>query len=233
VRESILYWNGLPVVIFGSGGISRETLHIIEETNSFNKVKVFDFLGFVESEENKMGQEVTKGYKIISCDNSFLELAKMYKILGVVIPLGTPKIKKVIYEKLKKIENVVFPNIIHPNVTLDKQTVNLGIGNIIASGTRLTNDIVIGNFNLINLNCTVGHDTNIGNYNVINPLASISGSVEIGECCLIGTGANILQQLNIQDYSTIGAGSVVTKDVMLNETVVGIPAKRLEKRLNV
>ncbi|MDF2801226.1 MAG: hypothetical protein K0S61_1129 [Anaerocolumna sp.] len=226
-------WNGLPIVIFGSGGISRETLHIIEEINNSSMVKVFEFLGFVESEEDKMGQEVTKGYKVISCDNNFIEFTNKYSVMGIAIPIGTPNVKKIIYEKLKDIERIVFPNIIHPNVTLDKLTINLGMGNIIASGSRLTNDITIGNFNLINLNCTVGHDTKIGDFNVINPLASISGSVNINDCCLIGTGASILQQLNVQAYSTIGAGSVVTKDVLINETVVGIPAKKLERKLNV
>lgn len=228
---SVLDWKGLPIVILGSGGISRETLHIIEEVNQHNKVKVFDFLGFIESEEDKIGKEITKGYKVIACDHNFLEISKLYPILGVVIPIGTPKLKKIIYEKLKNIANLVFPNIIHPNVTLDKATVILGVGNIIASGSKLTNDIIIGNFNLINLNCTVGHDTKIGDYNVINPLASISGNVGISDCCLIGTGANILQELNVQAYSTIGAGSVVTKDVKMNETVVGIPAKKLERKL--
>ena len=225
-----MYWNGLPVVIFGSGGISRETLHIIEEVNNFNNTAIFNFLGFIESEKNKIGDEVTKGYKIVSCDNSFSEFAESMRILGVIIPIGTPKVKRVIFEKIKNIKNIVFPNIIHPDVTMDRRTVSFGIGNIITSGSKLTNDIQIGNFNLINLNSTVGHDSKIGDFNVINPLTAISGNVEIGDCCLIGTGANILQQLNIGDNSTIGAGSVVTKNVMANETVVGVPARRLEKK---
>jgi sugar O-acyltransferase (sialic acid O-acetyltransferase NeuD family) len=223
-----LNWNGLPIVIFGTGGISREALHIIEEINNYNKANVYDFQGFIESDENKLEDEVTKGYKVVSCDSKFHEFVQKFKVLGVIIPIGTPKVKKKIFDKIKNYNNLVFPNIVHPNVSFDRTTVSFGFGNIIASGARLTNNIVIENFNLFNLNCTVGHDTRIKSFNVINPLASISGEVEISDCCLIGTGANILQQLKLQSYSIVGAGSVVTKDVLANEIVVGIPAKRLE-----
>lgn len=222
-----LKWKGLPVVIFGAGGIAKETLHIIEEINDSNRSNVFDFIGFVEGEKNLVSKEVTKGYNVVSSDGDFIEFSKEYKILGVVIPFGTPKIKKTVYEKLKNIENIVFPNIIHPNVTFDKNTVSLGVGNLLTSGVMLTNDIEIGDFNLINANSTIGHDTNIGSFNVINSLASIAGSVKIGNCCLVGTGANVLQTLKIGDNSIVGAGSVVVKNVMENQTVMGIPATRL------
>lgn len=222
-------WDGLPVVIFGSSGISKETYHIIDQINIINKFKVYDFLGFIEDSQAKLGIEVINGYKVISYDDDFYEFAKNFHLLGAIIPNGVPKIKEAIYNKVSSIGNLVFPNVIHPNVNFDTKTIILGKGNIIAAGVSLTCNIEIGNFNLINLNSTIGHDSKIGNFNVINPISSISGNVKINDYCLIGTGANILQQLSVGNNAIVGAGAVVTKDVKDNKVVVGIPAQDLIK----
>jgi len=221
-------WNGLPVLIFGSGGISKETYHIIKQINASNHQKVYDFLGFVEDEVSKIGKEIIDGFKVVACDENIKEYCSAFSILGMVLPIGNPKIKAIIYNKIRDIENIVYPNIIHPNVTFGANSVQLGVGNIFAAGTSFTCDIKIGNFNLINLNSTIGHDTEIGDFNVINPLVAISGNVVIKNGCLIGTGAKILQQLTIGDDATIGSGAVVIRDVEPSSTVVGIPAKRIK-----
>jgi len=57
----------------------------------------------------------------------------------------------------------------------------------------------------------------------------LSGGVEIGSRCLVGAGATILQYLKIGDEVTVGAGSVVTKDVTAGTTVIGVPAKPLDR----
>lgn len=223
-----MLWKGLPLVVFGSGGISKEVYSLIRDINKANNQKIFDFLGFVGSDECEIGKEITDEYKVIASDFSIWDFASAYPVIGMVIPVGTPNIKAIIYDKVKSIPNAVFPNLIHPSVLFDAERTKLGKGNIITAGVILTCDIKIGDFNLINLNSTVGHDTEIGNFNVINPLVAISGSVRLNDSCLIGTGAKVLQGLNISSQVTVGAGAVVVKDVEANTTVVGIPAKPIK-----
>lgn len=221
-------WNGLPVLIFGSGGISKETYNLINQINEHNSQTIYEFLGFVEDEATKIGNEVIGGFKVVTCDDEIEKYSSLFSVLGIIIPIGNPKIKSIIYNRIKNIRNIVYPNIIHPNVHFDTNSVSLGIGNIITSGVNLTCDIRFGNFNLVNLNSTIGHDTEIGDFNVINPLVAISGNVKIKNCCLIGVGAQILQQLTINNNVTVGSGAVVIKDVEENSTVVGVPAKRIK-----
>ncbi|NBI07139.1 acetyltransferase [Senegalia massiliensis] len=221
-------WNGLPLLIFGSGGISKETYNIIKQINLHNGQQVYDFLGFVEDDISKVGNEIIDGYNVITCDNDIAEYTRYFPVIGVVIPIGNPKVKSIIYNKINNIRNIVYPNIIHPSVKFDIDNVKLGIGNILTAGVNLTCDIKIGNFNLINLNCTVGHDTELKDYNVINPLVAISGNIIIKNGCLIGTGAKILQELTVNDNSIIGSGAVVVRDVEENSTVVGVPAKLIK-----
>ena len=222
-------WLGLPVVIFGSGGISKESYYLLEEINKASNTKIFNFLGFIDKNINDVGKEIINFYKIICCDSEFKDYIQNFDVVGVIIPQGSPSLKFKIAAGLCGLQNVVYPNIIHPNVTLDKNSINLGMGNIITAGVSLTCDINMGNFNLINLNCTIGHDVEISNYNVINPGVTISGNVSINNNCFVGTGANILQGIEINDNAIIGAGAVVTKDVQNNTTVVGVPAKCIPK----
>ena len=59
--------------------------------------------------------------------------------------------------------------------------VQLGIGNILMPYTTYTADVVLGNFNMINIGSTIGHDAQIGNYNSIFPSVNISGHVILGD----------------------------------------------------
>jgi acetyltransferase-like isoleucine patch superfamily enzyme len=55
--------------------------------------------------------------------------------------------------------------------------------------------------------------------------------VFIGKDVWCGVGAKILKGISIGNGAVIGAGAVVTKDVPENEIWVGIPAKKIGKRL--
>jgi len=222
-------WNGLPLVIFGSSGISKEIAFLVEEINNHSPIKIFDFLGFVESDPKMVGKR-SSIYEVVSCDRDFAAFAARIPILGVALPIGFPKVKRKIFtDVLEDMKNVVFPNLVHPSVSVQSETLDIGMGNIITAGVRLTTDIKIGNFNLFNLNSTVGHDVVIGDYCVINPVATISGAVTIEDDVLVGTGANILQNITLGSRSTIGAGAVVSKEVLKDTVVVGIPAKPLTR----
>ncbi len=53
--------------------------------------------------------------------------------------------------------------------------------------------------------------------------------VTIGQNVWIGGGAILLPGITIGDNATVGAGAVVTKDVAAGETVIGNPARPLER----
>lgn len=61
------------------------------------------------------------------------------------------------------------------------------------------------------------------------PGVHCNGNVRIGELAYIGAGAMIRQSLTIGAAAIVGMGVVVTKDVPESVTVVGNPARILEK----
>lgn len=77
--------------------------------------------------------------------------------------------------------------------------------------------------------------TTIGSGTIIRPFCTI-GLIEgeylgptIGKNVVIGTGAKVLGPIKIGNGAVIGANAVVIKSVAPRRTVVGIPAKELDR----
>jgi acetyltransferase-like isoleucine patch superfamily enzyme len=92
----------------------------------------------------------------------------------------------------------------------------------------------IGRFFHGHLYSYVEHDCVIGDFVTFAPRVSCNGNVHIGDHAYIGTGAVIRQgnpdkPLIIGEGAVVGMGAVVTKDVEPFTTVVGNPARPLEK----
>ena len=209
------------IVIFGSGGMAREVAFLIEQINSVTPQ--WNILGYVEIDRERVGQQAGK-YRVYCTEEELLDMT-----LSAAVGIGTPAVIHKIASRFAGRANISFPNLIHPSVIRDEPGVTLGRGNIICAWNSFTTGIAIGSFNIFNINCTYAHDVRIADYCVFSPGINVSGGVEVGSRCLVGTGATILQYLKIGDEVTVGAGSVVTKDVAAGTTVVGVPAKPLNR----
>jgi UDP-3-O-[3-hydroxymyristoyl] glucosamine N-acyltransferase len=75
----------------------------------------------------------------------------------------------------------------------------------------------------------ISHGVTIGSNSLIIAHAMIAGSVKIGENTWVAPCVSIRQKLKIGDNVTIGLGSVVLNDVQNGETVIGVPAKKMNK----
>lgn len=120
-----------------------------------------------------------------------------------------------------------------PNV-VQMDGVQLGDGAILSPFVTLTSNIRIGQHFHANLYSYVEHDCVIGDFVTFAPGVKCNGNVVIEDHAYIGAGAVIKQgapgaPLVIGSGAVVGMGSVVTKSVAAGATVVGNPARPINK----
>jgi len=217
------------IVILGAGGFAREMYWHIKE--SIPQAKMV-FANDVK-ETNKI---VINGHTIPVIKNWEFDYVSINgsdkpceKFQEFVIGVGSPKIKRTLVQKALACGLTPAPTVIHPRALVQGDDCEIGVGGIISPGCIITTNVKIGDYVLLNLNCTVGHDAILGNYVTCNPGCCISGNVTLGEGVMLGTGSVIREGIVIAPDVQAGAQTCVVKNIIdSNITVVGIPARTLK-----
>lgn len=142
----------------------------------------------------------------------------------MIVSIGINKTRKMIVEKL----NCQFATAVHPTAIVSPSA-KKGEGTVVMPGAIINADAVIGKHCIINTGASVDHECVIGDYCHIAPHASLCGQVHVGDGTLIGVGASVIPCIEIGAWCTIGAGAAVVDNIPDNKTVVGVPAKALNK----
>jgi sugar O-acyltransferase (sialic acid O-acetyltransferase NeuD family) len=207
------------IAIIGAGGFGREMKFLIEEINKSNQNK-YEIIGYFDDRQT-IGTLIN-GIPIIG---NLLDLEHFSEKLSLVIALGDPITRRLIFLRLQDNKYLDFPNLIHPTVIYDEKTVTFGIGCIVSAYSILTVNIELNNFVLINLMCTIGHDSILKSFCSLMPNVNISGDVILNEGVYCGTGVRVINKIIIDEFTIVGAGAIVTKNLPKNCTAVGIPAR--------
>jgi sugar O-acyltransferase (sialic acid O-acetyltransferase NeuD family) len=213
------------IAIYGSGGFAREVAWLVESCNE--AVLRYEIVCFIDDAEANHG--------LVLNDVPVMGLAEMtVRFPGslVVSGIGSPQIREKVMEKTT-FAGLAFGTIIHPRAEYSRW-IEIGEGTVICAGNILTTNVTLGRHVQINLDCTIGHDVVMGDYTTLAPGVHVSGWAHFGKRVYVGTGAVILQgtpdaPLTIGEDAVIGAGAVVTKPVPSGVTVVGVPARPLQK----
>jgi sugar O-acyltransferase (sialic acid O-acetyltransferase NeuD family) len=208
------------IVIVGAGGFAKEIYLLIKEINE--KELLWNFIGFVDIQ--KKGAEIIDGFKVIGDDNY---VVSNLKSISIVIGVGVPDRREVLYDFYKKKGALEFPNMIHPSVIADFENTQIGEANIIAGNSILSANIRIGVANIINMSSIIAHDVKISNYCVINPGANISGNVTIENNCVVGANSVVHPGITLKEGSILGLGSALICNTKPHISYMGNPAKRI------
>jgi sugar O-acyltransferase (sialic acid O-acetyltransferase NeuD family) len=147
----------------------------------------------------------------------------------IVIAVGDSVVRREIASRL----TVSAGKLIAPTALIGPD-VEIGPGAVFCDFTMVTASARIGRHFHCNIYSYLAHDCVLGDFVTFAPSVCCNGNVHIGDNVYVGTGAVIRQgragdPLTIGEGAVIGMGAVVTKDVPPGVTVVGNPARLLER----
>jgi sugar O-acyltransferase (sialic acid O-acetyltransferase NeuD family) len=215
----------LSFLIYGAGGFAREVAWLIESCSS--PQARYSVASFIDDDSSRHSRTIN-GISVMGLEAAYDRFPEALVVSGI----GSPGIRQKVMAKANS-QGFAFGTVIHPRVEMSRW-VETDVGTVICAGSILTTNITLGRHVQINLDCTIGHDVIMGDYATLAPGVHVSGCVHIGERVYIGTGAVIINgteehPLVIEDDAVIGAGACVTRSISAGLTVVGVPAKPLQK----
>lgn len=128
----------------------------------------------------------------------------------------------------EKDEDGVFQQIPHIGNVVIEDYVEIG-NNTAIDRAVLGSTVIRKNCKIDNL-VHIAHGVEIGENSLIIAHAMIGGSTHIGKNVWVAPAAAILNKLSVADGAFVGMGAVVLKNVETNHTVVGNPARSLNKK---
>lgn len=152
---------------------------------------------------------------------------------SVLIAIANSQVREKLANKLQQDQMTLWSVQANNVVLMDE--IAIAPGAALSPFVTITSNIKIGKCFHANLYSYVEHDCVIGDYVTFAPGVKCNGNIHIEDHAYIGTGAVIKQgtpdkPLVIGKGAVVGMGAVVTKSVPAGVTVVGNPARILEKK---
>ncbi|WP_368559887.1 acetyltransferase [Acinetobacter indicus] len=210
--------------VYGASGFGKEVMPLARQQYPTLEKQQFVFI-----DDSGAGTSLN-GYQVLSYED-FLKYPDQKK--AVTIAIANSQVREKLVKRLTE-DQIQHLNI-HASNTVILDEVQIGEGSLLCPFTCLTSNIKIGKFFHANIYSYVAHDCVIGDYVTFAPGVKCNGNIHIEDHAYIGTGAVIKQgtpdqPLVIGKGAVVGMGAVVTKSVPPGVTVIGNPARILEKK---
>ena len=211
------------LLIYGASGLGREILETVMDINS--KAYTYDVLGWLD--DGILPGTVINNFSVLGNSEYLADNCEAY---AIVLAIANPEIKEMLYNKIKSINPYVrFPYLVHPTAQVSASA-QIDDGVVISRLCWVSIDTKLDKFVLLNTKCDVAHDSKIGAFSSLMPSVEISGNVTVGTKVFCGVQSAVHQGLTIGNGAIIGMGSKVMLDVPAHCTVLGNPAKIIQRR---
>lgn len=218
--------NSSIFAIYGASGCGRSLMPVARQ--QLQRIGVSAEIYFID--DSLQEQQVVNGHIALNYQ-SFINLNAAQKF--VLIAIANSQIREKLANQLTS-DGLQLWTVQADNVVI-MDNIQMAEGAALSPFVSITSNIKIGKCFHANLYSYVEHDCVIGDYVTFAPGVKCNGNIHIEDHVYIGTGAIIKQgtpdkPLVIGKGAVVGMGAVVTKSVPAGVTVVGNPARILEKK---
>ena len=212
--------------IYGASGCGRSLMSVARQ--QLQRLGVSAEIYFID--DSLQEQQIVNGHIALNYQ-SFKNLNAAQKF--VLIAIANSQIREKLANQLV-MDGLQLWTVQADNVVM-MDNIEIAEGAALSPFVSITSNIKIGKCFHANLYSYVEHDCVIGDYVTFAPGVKCNGNIHIEDHAYIGTSAVIKQgtpdkPLVIGKGAIVGMGAVVTKSVPAGVTVIGNPARILEKK---
>jgi len=212
----------VKVIGLGAGGHARVVIEILRCDG------MYELAGLLDANTTLHGSSVL-GVPVLGDDGLVPALKRdgIDRFFVGVGSIGGYEPRRYLYDLAR--EHGMKPvDAVHPQAVISPSAeyragVTIMAGAVINACARLGENVIV------NTNAVVEHDCVIADHVHIAIGAQVAGAVRIDSGAHIGAGATVIECVHIGERGVVGAGAVVTGDVDPGLTVVGSPARPLER----
>ncbi len=209
---------GGRVVVYGAGGHGKVVGDAARSAG-------FTLAGFVDDAPDRQ-RGLIWSLPVVSW-HDFLRDRDRWAECALALGVGDNAARQLCHSRIGSV-TVPVVTLVHASATI-APTAKLGAGTVVLAGAVVNPDATLGAGCIVNTGAVVEHDCVLGDYVHVSPNAALGGGVRVGDRSHLGLGAVALPLVAIGSDVTVGAGAVVHRPVPSGTTVVGIPARPLER----
>lgn len=207
-------------LIVGAGGFGREIYWWMQSHSDPRWAA--SFAGFLDDDDQALQEFTSYAPGVVGSISGYVSRPDEQLVMAV----ADPAVKRKLADDLR-MRGARFATFVHSSATVVPNAI-IGPGCVLCPGSIVSCDTGIGEFVTMNVYACVGHDGRVGDWSTLSPHAQVMGNAKLGQGVFLGTHASILPGVSVGDFARIGANSLVIRQVRAGQTMIGVPATRLE-----
>lgn len=200
------------IIVAGGGGLGYEVAEYIYQDISRGFLRDVVLKGVIDDQEDaRIRAPIPLPY--LGTIRSFVPNHNEY----VVIAIGNPKVKRLVFQKLKAVGSAFF-SYVHSSVYVSSSAI-IGVGAIICPFCTINSGANVGDFVTVNIYSCIAHGAVVGPFSVLSPFCAMNGDSKIGEECFLGTRATLFPGKTIGKNCVVDSHSYVKFDAGDNSLI--------------
>ena len=209
------------IYILGVGRNSIVTIDLAEACG-------YTIGGLYHYTEGRTG-EVYFGHRILGTTD---ELFASGDLSGkaFALSMGDNDIRADLFRRLTE-RGALLPALIHPSAVFSKYA-TCGPGVQVFANSVVDPNVVIGPDTILSVKCTVLHNCRLGAHCFVAIDAVVGADTTLDDYAFVGLNATVIsvKANRIGSHAVVGAAAVVTRPVEAGDTVMGMPARTVQKK---